>query len=79
MPRRLLLAAVLVVVAGIGAYWWLTAARLLPDRQHEAVGIVAGQMAKASGEKAGSIERRLRRKLAKNETDKLVLSAASAS
>src|SRR5439155_9067093 len=30
------------------------------DRQHEAVGIVAGQMAKASGEKAGSIERRLR-------------------
>lgn len=50
-----------------------------PDRRREAVGIVAGQMAKASGKKVESIERRLHRKLEKNETDKMVLSASSVS
>jgi mono/diheme cytochrome c family protein len=30
MPRRLLLAAVLIVVAGLGTYWWLTAAPMTP-------------------------------------------------
>src|SRR5438309_8589273 len=30
MPRRLLLAAVLIFVAGLGAYWWLTAAPIMP-------------------------------------------------
>jgi mono/diheme cytochrome c family protein len=30
MPRRPLFAAVLVVVAGLGAYWWLTAASITP-------------------------------------------------
>jgi hypothetical protein len=34
-------------------------------RRREAVGIVAGQMAKASGKNADSIERRLHRKLSK--------------
>jgi hypothetical protein len=48
-----------------------------PARRREAVGIVAGQIAKASGKNVDSIERRLRRKLAKNETDKMVLSAPS--
>jgi hypothetical protein len=48
-----------------------------PDRRREAVGIVAGQVAKARGENVDSVERRLRRKLAKNETDKMVLSASS--
>jgi hypothetical protein len=48
-----------------------------PDRRREAVGIVAGQVAKASGENVDSVERRLRRKLAKNETDKKDVSANS--
>jgi hypothetical protein len=52
-----------------------------PDRRREAVGIVAKQVARANpgGPQIGSIERRLHRKLAKNETDKLVLSVASVS
>jgi hypothetical protein len=45
------------------------------DRRREAVGILAGQIAATSGERPDSIARRLRRKR-KNETDKLVLSAA---
>jgi hypothetical protein len=48
-----------------------------PARRHEAVGVVAGKLAKASGENVHSIERRLRRKLAKNETDKIVISVVS--
>jgi hypothetical protein len=52
-------------------------AAFAPAQRHEAVGIVAGQMAKVSGKNAKSIERRLRRKLAKNESDEMVLSAPS--
>jgi hypothetical protein len=52
-------------------------AALLPDRRREAVGIVAGQVAKTTGEKVKNVERRLRRKLAKNETDKMDVSANS--
>jgi hypothetical protein len=37
-----------------------------PDRRREAVGVVAAMMAKASGKKVETIERRLRLKLAKN-------------
>ncbi|UFX41713.1 hypothetical protein HAP47_0020595 [Bradyrhizobium sp. 41S5] len=44
-------------------------------RQREAVGAVAGEIANATGERADSIARRLRRKLSRNETDKKVLSA----
>jgi hypothetical protein len=52
-------------------------AAFAPDQRREAVGIVAAQMAKASGKRADSIERRLHRKLAKNEKDKTVLSVAT--
>jgi hypothetical protein len=48
-----------------------------PDRQREAVGIVAADMARADGKKIEAHERRLRRKRPANETDKMVLSANS--
>jgi hypothetical protein len=47
-----------------------------PARRREAVGIVAGQIAKASGKRVDTVERRLRRKL-KNETAERVLSVCS--
>jgi hypothetical protein len=52
-----------------------------PARRRDAVGIVAQEMVRANpgGPRIDSIERRLHRKLTKNETDKLVLSAASGS
>jgi len=52
-----------------------------PARRREAVGIVAPDVAgaNASGKQIAATERRLRRKLAKNETDKNILSAPPAS
>jgi hypothetical protein len=46
-----------------------------PARGRAAVGIVAGEMARADGKSIETHARRLRRKMPKNETDELVLSA----
>jgi hypothetical protein len=52
-----------------------------PDQRREAVGIVAPDVAgaKASSKEIAAAERQLRRKLAKNETDKIILSASPTS
>jgi hypothetical protein len=52
-----------------------------PDRRREAVAIVARDAAGAgaSNKRVSSIARRLRRKLAENETDEIVLSVSSMS
>jgi hypothetical protein len=54
-------------------------ARFSAKRRREAVGIVTRQMEgpEASAARIEATERRLRRKLAQNETDKMVLSANS--
>jgi hypothetical protein len=51
------------------------------SRRREAVGIVARQVAgaEASDKQVDAVAHRLRRKMRENETDKLVLSAASVS
>ena len=52
-----------------------------PSRRHEAVGIVAGQLAgaDATDKQIDTIAHRLRRKLREKETDELLMSAASIS